>query len=75
MGLNILLQPEIGGGYLEAREILPRLVLGVGLANSAPHWTALAIDLNNAACSQVLAASSGSLADLFRRRRPSITAG
>ena len=36
-----------------------------GLANSAPHWTALAIDLNNAACNQLLAASSGSLADLF----------
>ena len=65
MGLNVLLQPQLGGGYLEAREVLPRLVLGAGLANSAPHWTALAIDLNNAACNQLLAASSGSLADLF----------
>src|SRR5262249_22360775 len=65
MGLNILLQSQLGGGYLEAREILPRLVMGVGLANAAPHWTALAIDLNNAACNQLLAASSGSLADLF----------
>jgi len=67
LGLNVLLRPHLGGTYLEAHEMVPRLVLGAGLANSAAHWTALAIDLNNAACSHLLAASSGSLTDLFAR--------
>jgi len=57
----------VGGGMLEVREAIPRLILGAGLANSAAHWTALAIDLNNAACAQLLSANSGSLADLFTR--------
>jgi len=45
--------------------VIPRLVLGAGLANSAAHWTALAIDLNNAACANFLATNSGSLSDLL----------
>jgi hypothetical protein len=65
MGLTVLLRPQLGGASLEVREVIPRLVLGAGLANSAGHWTALAIDLNNAACAQLLAANSGSLADLL----------
>src|SRR5205085_1395817 len=65
MGLTVLLRPQLGGASLEVREVIPRLVLGAGLANSAEHWTALAIDLNNAACAQLLAANSGSLADLL----------
>ncbi len=65
MGLNVLLRPQLGGTLLEIREVIPRLVLGAGLANSAGHWTALAIDLNNAVCAQIFAASAGSLGDLF----------
>jgi hypothetical protein len=65
MGLNVLLHPQLGGSYLEVHEAIPRLVLAAGLANSAGHWTALAIDFNNAACAQLLSASSGSLPDLF----------
>jgi hypothetical protein len=67
MGLDLLLHSHLGGRYLEVREVAPRLVLGAALANSAAHWTALAIDLNNAACAQLIGASSGSLTDLFGR--------
>ena len=67
MGLNVLLRPHLGGTYLEIHEVIPRLVLGAGLANSAAHWTALAIDLNNAACAQLLGASSGSLLEILAR--------
>ena len=65
MGLSVLLRPQLGGASLEVHEVIPRLVLGAGLANSVGHWTALAIDVNNAACRQLLVADGGSLTDLF----------
>jgi hypothetical protein len=65
LGLNVLLRPMLGGTYTEIHEVIPRLVLGAGLANSAPHWTALAIDVNNALCAQLLAVNSGSLGDIL----------
>jgi hypothetical protein len=64
-GLNVVLRPQIGGTYTEIHEVIPRLVLAAGLANSAGHWAALAIDLNNATCGQLLAMGSGSLSDLL----------
>jgi hypothetical protein len=65
LGLNVLLRPQLGGTYTEPHEVIPRLLLGAGLANSAPHWTALAIDVNNAACANLLAVNSGSLGDIL----------
>jgi len=65
MGLNVVLRPQLGGSYTDIHEVIPRLVLGAGLANSAAHWTALAIDFNNAACADFLRVNSGSLSDLF----------
>jgi hypothetical protein len=65
MGLNVVLRPQLGGSYTDIHEVIPRLVLGAGLANSAAHWTALAIDLNNAACADFLAVNSGSPSDLL----------
>jgi hypothetical protein len=67
LGLNVLLRPQLGGTYTEPHEVIPRLVLGAGLANSAPHWTALAIDVNNTVCANLLAVTSGSLTDLLGR--------
>jgi hypothetical protein len=65
MGLNVVLRPQLGGTYTDIHEVIPRVVLGAGLANSAAHWTALAIDLNNAACADFLRVNSGSLSDLL----------
>jgi hypothetical protein len=65
MGLNVVLRSQLGGSYTDVHELIPRVVLGAGLANSAAHWTALAIDLNNAACANFLVVNSGSLSDLF----------
>jgi hypothetical protein len=39
-----------GATYAGALEVLPRLVLGGILANTAAWWCRLAIDINNAAC-------------------------
>ena len=65
MGLDLILHAHLGDTRLEAREVVPQLVLGAGLSNSAAHWTALAIDFNNAACAQLFSASDGSLTDPF----------
>lgn len=65
MGLTVVLRPQLGGTSTDIHEVIPRLVLGAGLANSAAHWTALAIDLNNAACADFLRVNSGSLSDLL----------
>jgi hypothetical protein len=65
MGLNVLLHPQLGGTYTEPHEVIPRLLLGAGLANSAPRWTAMAIDVNNTICGNLLAVNSGSLGDLL----------
>jgi hypothetical protein len=49
-GYNVLLRPYLGGTAAGARELLPRLLLGAILINTAARWTRLAIDANNAAC-------------------------
>jgi hypothetical protein len=49
-GYNIMLRPYIGSSYAGALEVLPRLLLGGILINTAAWWCRLAIDANNAAC-------------------------
>src|SRR5437764_114496 len=45
-----VLRPYLGATYVGAREVLPRLLLGGILINTAGWWCRLAIDVNNAAC-------------------------
>jgi hypothetical protein len=47
-GFNVLLRPYLGFSYASALEVLPRLLLGAILINTARWWTQLAIDVNNA---------------------------
>src|ERR1051326_3158522 len=49
-GYNVVLQPYMGATYVGAPEVLPRLLLGGILINTARWWCRLAIDVNNAAC-------------------------
>ncbi len=49
-GFNVMLPPYMGSTYHGAMELLPRLLLGGILINTATWWGQLAIDVNNAAC-------------------------
>jgi len=49
-GYNVMLRPYLGLSSSGAREVLPRLVLGAILINTAAWWCKLAIDVNNAMC-------------------------
>jgi Conjugal transfer protein TrbL len=49
-GYNVVLRPYMGATYVGAREVLPRLLLGGILINTAGWWCRLAIDVNNATC-------------------------
>jgi len=49
-GYNIMLRPYLGATYADVLEVLPRLLLGAILINTAAWWCRLAIDVNNAAC-------------------------
>jgi hypothetical protein len=49
-GYNVMLRPYLGATYAGALEVLPRLLLGAILINTAAGWCRLAIDVNNAAC-------------------------
>ncbi|MBV9602308.1 MAG: hypothetical protein JOZ87_36390 [Chloroflexi bacterium] len=49
-GYNVMLRPHMGATYVGARELLPRLLLGAILINTAAWWCRLAIDVNNAVC-------------------------
>jgi hypothetical protein len=49
-GYNVMLRPYMGATYAGALEVLPRLLLGAILINTAAWWCRLAIDVNNAAC-------------------------
>src|SRR6266567_8669324 len=49
-GYNVMLRPYLGATYAGALEVLPRLLLGAILINTAAWWCRLAIDVNNAAC-------------------------
>jgi hypothetical protein len=49
-GYNVMLRPYISATYAGHLEILPRLLLGGILINTAFWWCRLAIDANNAVC-------------------------
>ena len=49
-GYNVMLRPYMGLSSSGAREVLPRLLLGAILINTAAWWCKLAIDANNAMC-------------------------
>jgi hypothetical protein len=49
-GYNVMLRPYLGATCAGTREVLPRLLLGAILINTAAWWCRLAIDANNAAC-------------------------
>ncbi len=49
-GYNVMLRPYTGSSASGAREVLPRLLLGAILVNTAAWWCRLAIDANNAMC-------------------------
>ena len=50
VGYNVMLRPYMGSSAGGAREVLPRLLLGAILINTAAWWCRLAIDANNAMC-------------------------
>jgi len=49
-GFNVMLRPYFGATFAGVVELLPRLVLGGILINTAAWWCRLAIDVNNAVC-------------------------
>ena len=50
-GYNLMLRPHMGGAtYAGSLELIPRLLLGGILINTAAGWCRLAIDPNNAMC-------------------------
>jgi hypothetical protein len=49
-GYNVMLRPYLGSSPSGAREVLPRLLLGGILINTAAWWCRLAVDTNNAMC-------------------------
>jgi len=49
-GFNVMLRPYFGSTFPGVVELLPRLLLGGILVNTAAWWCQLAIDVNNAAC-------------------------
>ena len=63
-GFNVLLRPYLGSSYASALEVLPRLLLGAILINTARWWTQLAIDVNNAFCRRIWRRTAAQ----FRRR-------
>src|SRR5438552_1261905 len=49
-GFNLMAREHLGAPYHEALELLPRLALGLLLANTSLWWGSLLIDANNALC-------------------------
>jgi len=66
-GFNVLLRPYLGSSYASALEILPRLLLGAILINTAHWWTQLAIDANNAFAAVFGAGPPPNFADALAR--------
>jgi hypothetical protein len=66
-GFNVLLRPYLGSSYASALELLPRLLLGAILINTAQWWYRLAIDANNAFCAVFGAGPPTNLADTLAR--------
>src|SRR4051794_23916761 len=66
-GFNVMLRPYLGSSYASALELVPRLLLGVILVNTAGRWVQLAIDVNNAFCAVFGAGPPPNLADTLAR--------
>ena len=66
-GYNVIFRPYLGSSYAGARELLPRLLLGGILVNTASWWTQLAIDVNNALCAFFGAGPPPNLTDSLAR--------
>jgi hypothetical protein len=66
-GFNVMFRPYLGSSYAGALELVPRLLLGAVLANTASWWGKLAIDVNNAACGVFGAGPPPNLADTLSR--------
>jgi hypothetical protein len=66
-GYNVIFRPYLGSSYAGARELLPRLLLGAILINTASWWTRLAIDVNNALCAFFGAGPPPNLTDSLAR--------
>jgi hypothetical protein len=66
-GYNVGFRPYLGSSYAGARELLPRLLLGAILVNTASWWTQLAIDVNNALCAFFGAGPPPDLTDSLAR--------
>ncbi len=52
-GYSVMVKEQIGAQYLDAVELLPRLVLTALLVNTSLSWAQLVIDANNALCSAI----------------------
>jgi hypothetical protein len=66
-GYNVMLRPYMGSTYAGTRELLPRLLLGGILINTAGWWCRLAIDANNAACGVFGASNLGEIVSAVGR--------
>jgi hypothetical protein len=66
-GFNVMLRPYLGSSYASALEVMPRLLLGAILINTAHWWTQLAIDANNAFCAVFGAGPPPNLANALAR--------
>ena len=66
-GFNVMFRPYLGSSYASALELLPRLLLGTVLVNTAHWWAKLAIDVNNALCAVFGAGPPPTFADMLGR--------
>ena len=66
-GFNVIFRPYLGSSYASALELLPRLLLGAVLVNTAHWWARLAIDVNNALCAVFGAGPPPTFADILGR--------
>ncbi len=66
-GFNVMFRPYLGSSYASAIELLPRLLLGAVLVNTAHWWAKLAIDVNNALCAVFGAGPPPTFADMLGR--------
>jgi len=74
-GLNITLRPYFGEGYPEVRQAVPRLLLGVMLANSTHIWTVWLVTLNNDLCTGIVRLGTGGQPGDLLARMPSFDGG
>jgi hypothetical protein len=64
-GINLIVNPHIRAPYHGALELVPRVVVGGVLVNTSLDWGRFAIDVNNALCQVLGAASMPGWSDLL----------